>query len=271
MANQPRLTRTCSACGLEKPLAAFLQISGRQGTNYGAVCASCRAIGRTAKQTTPISDEGSTTETTDKRIGAKEKVYLEQEKTRQLKDLKELYLKAAKKRDEEVITKIEQIDTKEKAEKEHRKFYIETKQKQGFLAQRRPIDPSSADGIAERNAKQQLENARNLTENQNKVEVQKQEDIIKQELQITSLDLSVPYVAGQTNQLRFQTDTFLKFKSWLGASSPIVKTLELLYQKTTPTPLTKNPIFESKSKDPKENIEEYLEKRLDNPSGTRRR
>ncbi len=256
MTNQPRLTRTCTVCGLEKPLAAFLQISGKQGTNYGTVCASCRATERTAKQTT--SDEDSTTDK-DQRIGSKEKVSLEQERTRQLKDLKELYIKAAKKREEEIITKIELTETKEKAEKEHRKFYIETKQKQGFLTQRKPTEPNSIENITEQ--KQHLE----------KVETQKQEEILKQELQIVSLDLSKPFVAGQTNQLRFQTDTFLKFKSWLGNTSfPIIKTIEHLYQKN-PATLTKNPIFENKPKTPKENIENYIEKRLDNPSGTRRR
>lgn len=264
MANQPRLTRVCSACGLEKPLAAFLQISGKLGTNYGTICASCRAIGRAAAQST--SDEDSTTETKDKRIGSKERVDIEQEKTRQAKELKELYIKAAKKREEDAAVKTEEADLKEKAEKEHRKFYIETKQAQGFLAQRKPTEPSSS---TERQARQQIES--NALENQQRVETQKQEDIIKQELQIVSLDLSIPYVAGQTSQLRFQTDTFLKFKSWIGTSAPLVKTLELLYQKSTPTQTTKNPVFENKSKNPKENIEEYIEKRLENPSSTRRR
>jgi hypothetical protein len=221
-------------------------------------------MGRTAAQ--PTSDEDSTTETKDKRIGSKERVDIEQEKARQVKDLKELYLKAARKREEEATLKTEETDIKEKAEKEHRKFYIETKQTQGFLAQRKPTEPSS---IAERHAKQQIET--NALENQQKIETQKQEDIIKQELQIVSLDLSIPYVAGQTSQLRFQTDTFLKFKSWIGASAPIVKTLELLYQKNAPTQTTKNPVFENKSKNPKENIEEYIEKRLETPSSTRRR
>lgn len=270
MTKQAQLIRTCTACGIEKPLAAFLQISGKQGTNYGSVCASCRSAGRTAKSPPIPIEEDSTTATTDVRIGSKEKVYAEQEKKRYLKDLKGLHIKEAKKRDEAVVESVEQKDIKEKAEKDHRKFYIETKQKQGFLGQRRPVDPNSADGIAERNAKQQLEHARNLLENRNQIETQKQEEIIKQEFQITSLDFSMPFIAGQTNQLRFQTDTFLKFKSWLGMSSPIVRTLELLYNKNNmPTTPGKNPPAENANR--KEKIEEYMDKRLDNPSSTRRR
>lgn len=268
MTKHTPFTRTCAVCGIEKSLAAFLQISGKQGTNYGAVCASCRSAGRTTKSDAELhTEEDSTTATTDKRIGSKEKVFSEQEKKRYLKDLKESRIKEAKKRDEEALEKTEQTDIKEKSEKDHRKFYLETKQ--GFLGQRKPFDPSSTDNIAERDAKQQLERARSVLENQNKIEIQKQEDIIKQEFQITSLDFSKPFVAGQTNQLRFQTDTFLKFKSWLGTSSPLVKTLEFLYNKSNTPYQTTNPITEKTNR--KENIEEYIEKRLDNPSSTRRR
>lgn len=260
--SNPRLTRICSSCGLEKPLAAFLQIS-KQGTFYGTICASCRAAERTAQQTAG-SDEDGTTETKDKRIGSKEKVSLEQENARQIKDLKELYIKAAKKRDEEAGAKSEESDLKEKAEKDHRKFYIETKQ--SFLSQRKPDDIKNIE-IKEDNVKHE----KTHRENQQKVETYKQEDIIKQEIQITSLDFSNPFIAGQTSQFRFQTDTFLKFKSWLGVTAPVVKTLELLYQKNVPAQAAKNPVFESPSKSPKENIEEYIEKRVDNPSSGRRR
>jgi hypothetical protein len=38
----PNLTKTCSICGLQKPLTAFLQLAGKQGTIYGDVCGSCR-------------------------------------------------------------------------------------------------------------------------------------------------------------------------------------------------------------------------------------
>ncbi len=265
MANQPQIKRICSICGIEKPIVAFLQITGKQGTVYGTVCASCRAMER--KQSTSPPDEDHSTASTEGRIGAKEKAQIDQKKYTQLKELKELYIKEAKKQAEKNIVKTEEKDLKQKAELKHR-TYIETKQIQSFLNQGRADHPK--DNVAERDVKQQ-EQTRNLQENQQQ-QVVRQEDIVKQEIQMTSVDFSKPVVQGQTTQLRFQSDTFKKFKSWLGIkdiNSPIMETLDALHAKTSLQ--TKGSMFENKSSDPKEEIEKYIEKRLDQPSGSRRR
>ena len=52
----PQLTRSCLVCGLEKPLAAFLQITGTQGTIYGNTCSSCRGSGAKDKSTYPTPE-----------------------------------------------------------------------------------------------------------------------------------------------------------------------------------------------------------------------
>ena len=89
MTNLKKLTRTCSACGIEKPLSAFLQISGTQGTLYGAICATCRSAGITGKKPTTSLDEGTTSASSGSRIGVKEKVFIEKEQFEK-KELKKI-------------------------------------------------------------------------------------------------------------------------------------------------------------------------------------
>lgn len=36
------LLKTCASCGKQKPLAAFLQLSGAEGATYGNICSACR-------------------------------------------------------------------------------------------------------------------------------------------------------------------------------------------------------------------------------------
>lgn len=261
MTKQTPLTRTCTACGIEKPLAAFLQLSGSLGTHYGAICASCRAAGKTAQSNLSYSEEDATTDTTDKRIGTKEKVYEEQEKKRLFRELKESHIKEAKKREEQAQEKAEKDRIRKKAEQSHRKFYLDLKPKEGFLAQKKPQESQLSE--TEKKAQQQHEHG--VVEDYKK-ETQRQEEIIKQEFQMTSLDFSKPFISGQTNQLRFQSDTFLKFKSWIGTSSPLVMTLERLYGKHASTHTAEN-----KKSNAKENIEQYIDNRLNNPSSSRKR
>lgn len=65
--------KTCKSCGIQKPLSAFLQYSGRVGSSYSNICTSCRA------NTTPKAsqDTDSGTMKTEKKIDAKAKVWIE--------------------------------------------------------------------------------------------------------------------------------------------------------------------------------------------------
>lgn len=270
MSNHKQVTRICSSCGIEKPLSAFLQISETQGTVYGSLCAICRASGKTNKAEPKPSDDERTTVSTGIRIGSKEKVYSSKEQKRQIKNIRELFQKEIKKREEIVGQKIQGIELKEKAEKEHRKFYLEGKQKQGFLGKKLPAQQQTITADKTQESQQRVTN-----EKERAIESQRQEDIIRQELQITSLDFSIPFIEPQTHQAKFQSDTFLKFKSWLGSSAPIVRTLEMLYGKKQPASQPTSPTQEKTATKEiskgKEAIEEYIEKRLNEPSSTRRR
>ena len=51
------LMKTCSSCGKQKPLSAFLQLSGKEGATYGNVCSICR---KTAIEKPNIEPDEST-------------------------------------------------------------------------------------------------------------------------------------------------------------------------------------------------------------------
>ena len=119
-----KLTRVCASCGIEKPISAFLQLTGAHGTTYGAVCATCRSRdARKAK--TPAPKDESSSSTSGHRIGAKQKAFIDKELYRQLKEFQESDKKERNKKEELTKEKFEKVSTKEKAEKLHRKTYIE--------------------------------------------------------------------------------------------------------------------------------------------------
>src|SRR3990167_5377681 len=134
MAKNNLSTRVCTSCGLKKPLSAFLQISGREGTRYGSICSTCRGTGVKEKTTTDARDDsqGSSTQLKN-RIGAKEKIYAEMEQKRQLDTLKELYREDTKKRDTLLIQKTQSFEIRERSDKDRRNSYLDAKKTPGFL------------------------------------------------------------------------------------------------------------------------------------------
>jgi hypothetical protein len=114
-----KLTKTCSSCGQQKPLTAFLQLSGPEGSTYGNICSSCR---RTAveKNKGPKEKEESTTSTTGFKIDTKSKVQADTDKEQFHKEKEELY---HKERDEDETIQLEQehkVEKIAKQEKAHR-------------------------------------------------------------------------------------------------------------------------------------------------------
>jgi hypothetical protein len=79
----PNLTKTCSACGMQKSLSAFLEASGPQGTTYGSICSACRKTGMDNPSDAKADDEGAPTEFTHKlkhKMDAKSKIFGEVDK-----------------------------------------------------------------------------------------------------------------------------------------------------------------------------------------------
>jgi hypothetical protein len=54
-----QLSKTCINCGLQKPLTAYLQIAGAEGSTYGNICSTCRGSGLGKKVTLPVMEDTS--------------------------------------------------------------------------------------------------------------------------------------------------------------------------------------------------------------------
>lgn len=253
--SQNQLTRVCAACGIEKPLSAFLEISGKQGNTYGNICATCRSQGKTAPVTN--DDDSGSSRSIGHRISTKEKVYAETETKRQIKDLKELYRQEINKKDERLDKKIKQTDLIEQERKNHRTNYIEAKQKT-FLDNKREKVESAIE--------------RTLADREKTMEAIKQEDLVRRELQIASWDMPGGYVDPQAALAKYKEGSFLQFKTWLGKSAHL-STTERIYGSKAETPAAKN--TEAAKKEPprkgkEPSIDEYLDKRA-GPNSSRKR
>lgn len=227
-----QLTRVCSSCGIKKPLSAFLHLGG-QGTTYGAICSDCRRAGL-GKPVASKEDKEKETTSSGFRIGAKQKVFSDLQKQRQFQDLKETYRKDFLKRENFKSEKLFNTESIQKAEKQHRKFYIEAK-KQGFLAGSKTPE-SKQKQVAEK-AKVQFHEERAQQEKTAHVtETKRREDLFDYTLKMTTVDFTVPYLDPQFTEIRYHNPVFLRFKQWLGSSAPmakqsILKALEKMYNK----------------------------------------
>lgn len=137
MKDRTQMTRTCSACGLEKPLAAFLEISSTHGTRYGNLCATCRGAGITEKKN-KVEEEQSTVATSGSRIGLKERVFIEKEQKKQIISDNEERTEQLNERDRLQEEKKEKTTLKERLEKNHRNTYLDTKTQPSFLSKTLP-------------------------------------------------------------------------------------------------------------------------------------
>ncbi|MDA8561487.1 hypothetical protein N9L02_00030 [Gammaproteobacteria bacterium] len=257
------LTRTCSSCGIEKPLTSFLQIIKGKGTVYGSLCSNCRS-NKGNNPIISISDEDNTTIGSGKKIDSKERVFTEQEKRKKIKNLKELYIKESKIKDNEANKKIEHKANKKQSEKDHRKFYLETSKNILNKNEKDSKDTTEEDFKKDTDKKNEKSNNKKSSDEK---EFRKQEEIIKQELKITSLDFSSPFMSIQANPARFQSDVFLQFKSWLGAGSPLARTLDQMYKKTNPTQKASRGSFLNNN----DIIKNYIEEASHKPSPTKKR
>lgn len=201
---KPNLTKTCSNCGLQKPLSAFLQLAGSQGTTYGNICADCRKAKAGQKAETPKQPEESTSSSSGLKIDSKAKVHREITDKKQHQDIEELYEEEREKLEEKKEKLTQKAEIKEKDEKEHRKSYLE---KSSFLTTKTE-DPRGLE-------------ARIKTEQTSKVEAIKQEEKLKGiDLAGGPVDL---YRAGA--QQKVQSSVFLQFQKWVGASAPVSRVL----------------------------------------------
>lgn len=240
MSQQIPITRTCSICGIEKPINAFLQLSETQGTHYGTICMTCRSEGKThAPPKTQQSDDETSTAPSGSRIGAKEKVFVEEEKSRQLKNLKELYRKEQRVIDDRAELKTEKSLQKQRDERFHRETFIDAKKQRGFLGQQNPTttqtqrtpvitpDLTNQDQVS-------FEQNKQLEENQQQ-NTSQQQNTTQQENTIFSERAVSPTVDPKAGEMRYGKVPLTAIKTWLGNRIVNTTRLEQLHKKTVQT------------------------------------
>lgn len=216
------LTKTCLACATEKSLAAFLQISGTQGTVYGNICSSCRSDSARSKPILPKEDEDTGRGSAGLKIDSKTRVQQLIEQQKQTKKTKENIHQEDKKQERIVFDKTERKETKEKSEKSHREGYLEAKKKQGFLGS--SAQKTQTLGTIP-SQKSQIDST--IITEQQLIETQKQEAAIQQEQKLTSTDMTQSF--RDTGESKYQSAGFKQFKDWLGTSANF-RTVERLYK-----------------------------------------
>lgn len=150
MSDAKTLLKTCSSCGKQKPLAAFLQLSGTEGASYGNVCATCRGS-HIHKKAITEKDE-STRSSSGLHVDSKTKVKSESDKRHHRLEIEERYHEDREEQAEEAFQQLEKKHIKSEKEKDHRKNYIE---KQSFLkTSKTPAAPTSPANVHEVAAKE---------------------------------------------------------------------------------------------------------------------
>ncbi|OGT45597.1 MAG: hypothetical protein A3E83_04070 [Gammaproteobacteria bacterium RIFCSPHIGHO2_12_FULL_41_20] len=221
MKKPSQLSRMCTVCGQQKPLSAFLQF-GAQGATYGVICADCRGI---AKPTAKDKDDYSTS-TTSVTINTKTKVQQELDKKHFLQRLKNIHQKDKKKKEKTGTEKLEKTEHIEKAEKRHREDYIEGRKKESFLGtfNKRGEIQKQATAIQTRHTEAAIAKVR--ISDQTALQARHTEAAIEHEQRVTSIDLVGPYYDPQFSEIKYHSPIFQQFRTWLGSSAPITRTIE---------------------------------------------
>lgn len=209
MKKQTPPSRVCIACSTEKPLAAFLQITGKQGTIYGSICSACRT--KTTKIKTTDREEGSGG--SGFRIDSKNKTRAEIEAKRKLTEIKERDKQDAAKKEEGKAEKTKRTEVTIKSEKEHRKNYIEPKQ--SFL--NFPAKPSLAaqDPIVKQ--KQTHVESKRISDNQT-LEKTREHQTKAEEVNFSHLSID--------SQAKYRSEVFKRFQTWLkGTPTSVIEHL----------------------------------------------
>lgn len=214
--SQHMLTKTCSNCGLQKPLSAFLQMSGVRGAAYGNICSTCRKTAMD-KLKSPKDKETSSTSGASLGIGHEEKVQEALVKNQRYQEVEERYHEERDKQEDKQVKQIEKTQIIAKDEKKHR---------EGFLKQRSFLSThakqkADVNKIADKQtieARQQVENA--VTRDALQDSATKQEQAAKEDLEAKNIDLSSRYIPSQTGfQIKHQGVAFQALKARLGSSA----------------------------------------------------
>lgn len=118
------LIKICRSCGQTKPLSAFLEISGPQGSTYGDTCSACRSKASIDKNKLPTDISDGSASGTEKTIDPNAKMWGDKERKQQHEDVEIRY---AEDRDKAEEQRLEQTDKTTTTADENRKRIETTK------------------------------------------------------------------------------------------------------------------------------------------------
>lgn len=235
-------TRTCSVCGLQKPLAAFLQMIIGLGTHYGNICSTCRST--QAKTKPEIIDEEWSKAGTGARIGTKEKAFIDEQKAREkaaklAAEHKEKNKIAFGKSEKEI-----REETKLKAEKDHRNFFLEIKTP-SITGEK----PQSAKSFTDR-----IE-----TSPESIADVKVVHDYLIREQKFRTGEIG--YAPLSLNEMKYHTAMFQHFvEAFLTEASPLKRFLNLHSKR--PSAFGSKPSAEASPRSILNAVEDLIEKKL---------
>ncbi len=247
----PNITKPCSHCGKQKPLSAFLEMSGTQGTVYGNICSTCRKTTlEDAERRKKTEAEGSTTSETGHKIDAKSKIHDDIDR-REAKERVEEEYHAERKIEEESSHEKNEVEHKTEAgQKKHRDEFLKNPP---FLSGKRTEvsrDPKFTK-TAEAAKSVETGNKKALSATHEKKEEQKR----------TQHDFTVANQGEQiTGQIRFSSQAFQQFRQRLGTTAPIAKNLNQTSKESTATKKIAGTFAETlREKEEKDPAVEFIE------------
>lgn len=205
--NDSPISKKCAACGLEKPLTAFLILKEQGGAEYGNICADCRQAKAREKPKPDIEERSAPY--IKLKIDNKTKVAIEKDKKEKIKEAEETETKHKEEIQKEENLEVEKITLKRTEEKRHREDFLDT------LLIKKPISQQKEKELAERRKAQQK---------------QQFEEFVSQK-QINEVSLNTPLIE-QTNTLKYQSHVFKQFLAWVGEGSSISKNMNKLHSNT---------------------------------------
>lgn len=238
------LLKTCSNCGLQKPLTAFLQLSESKGAIYGNICADCRkaAIDKANAPKEPYEEAGGQS---GKTIDSKTKVHEEIGEKQLTKQMEAEYKEDREQMAQQEMEQKQKTDKRIKEEKKHHQHFLE----------RRPYTGTST-------------NKTTTTQT-----------LYTGEKETIDLSTGAPYRDTEIPKIRHQGDAQKRFAAWLGKDSPLAKAIGGITEKvkevtktktathtTTQTTMEKN----GKEKTNQEKNLDYIEQTWKSGPGSKR-
>lgn len=204
--NTPKLTKTCNSCGKDKPMSAFLELSGDNTGHYGNICGSCR---KTYLEQSKGKDDGSEKTGTGHKIDAKAKVAGDIDRKEEADSVEEEYHEDRDDAEKDDIKELVKSDTLKQTERKHH---------ESFLDRRSSLSEKGKTGTKEGKShlatQEEAKEQANVSEN------------VREETKKTGFDFLGPmqdtYIAGKQ---KFSGVHIRQFATWVGKGSALGRSL----------------------------------------------